>query len=107
MIIKTGRFFSNFTKNTLKMVIRNHLFLTCLIFYTTTARYVFAKSKPNYMSERQIAFQRAQSLDNGISISWLEQIWDKHVLDTTEVTNADLTLLKKLGFKSIRIPVAF
>ena len=86
---------------------RNHLFLTCLIFCTTTVCYVFAKNKPNYMSERQIAFQRAQSLDNGISISWLEQTWDKHILDTAEVTDADLKLLKKLGFKSIRIPVAF
>jgi endoglucanase len=56
---------------------------------------------------RLTAFRRANSLDNGISFSWLEQTWNKDVLTENRLTNADLLLLKKLGFKSIRLPVAF
>jgi endoglucanase len=52
-------------------------------------------------------FKRAQSLDNGISISWLEQTWDKNILDEAAIKPSDFQLLKKLGFKSIRLPVAF
>jgi len=52
-------------------------------------------------------FKRAQSLDNGVSISWLEQTWDKDVLTNNAVTASDFKLLKQLGFKCIRLPVAF
>ena len=52
-------------------------------------------------------FKRVQSLDNGISISWLEQTWDKNILDEAAIKPSDFQLLKKLGFKSIRLPVAF
>jgi len=68
---------------------------------------IYAKSKPKMSPERQKLFNRATSLDNGISVSWLEQTWNKNVLDTSEIHPADLELLKKLGFKSIRLPVAF
>jgi len=84
-----------------------YLFLMCLIFSVPRARHVIAKNKPKYATVRQIAFRRAQSLNNGINISWLEQIWDPHVLDTDRITKADFVLLKQLGFKSIRLPVAF
>src|ERR1700744_3271279 len=94
------------TKNTSKMKMNYYLFLTCLMFSTPLAHYAFAKNKPIYQSVRQTAFERAKSLNNGINISWLEQTWDAHVLDTTPVTKADFVLLKKLGFKSIRLPVA-
>jgi len=66
-----------------------------------------AKSNPIskiYVSE---VFNRAQSLDDGISISWLDQTWNKAVLDTNEINRADFRLLKTLGFKTIRLPVAF
>jgi endoglucanase len=66
-----------------------------------------AKSKPKILPNRALIFTRAQSLNNGISVSWLEQVWNKNVLDTSEINPADLRLLKKLGFKSIRLPVAF
>lgn len=89
------------------MLMKGHLFLTCLIFFAYRADYVVAKNKPKYPSVRQMAFQRAQSLNNGINISWLEQTWDPHILDTNEITKTDFILLKKLGFKSIRLPVAF
>ncbi|MEO6149264.1 MAG: cellulase family glycosylhydrolase [Mucilaginibacter sp.] len=56
---------------------------------------------------RQTAFKRAKSLDNGISISGLEQTWNANILNKEVLTNSDLILLKKLGFKSIRLPVAF
>lgn len=46
-------------------------------------------------------------LNNGISISWLEQTWNKDILTTDGVKPADLQLLKQLGFKTIRLPVAF
>lgn len=67
-----------------------------------------AKSNPKLPEGRSIAFQRAQSLDNGISISWLDQTWNHHILeDSSAIKNSDFVLLKKLGFKSIRLPVAF
>lgn len=66
-----------------------------------------AKSNPKAVIDRTVVFKRAQSLNNGISISWLEQVWNKSALDTNEINPSDLILLKKLGFKSIRLPVAF
>jgi len=66
-----------------------------------------AKSSPILPTERQIAFNRAKTLDNGISISWLEQTWNTGMLKTDGIKPSDLQLLKKLGFKSIRLPVAF
>ena len=66
-----------------------------------------AKSNPIKPDERAIAFKRAKSLDNGISISWLEQTWSKDILNDNALQAADFVLLKKLGFKSIRLPVAF
>ena len=66
-----------------------------------------AKSSPFFLQERQIAFNRAKTLDNGISISWLEHTWNKNTLQTAGVKDTDLKLLKTLGFKTIRLPVAF
>ncbi|RYU86229.1 hypothetical protein EWM62_18660 [Mucilaginibacter terrigena] len=66
-----------------------------------------AKSNPTPLTPRQIAFMRAKSLDNGFSISWLEQTWNKDVLTIKPIKNSDFELIKKLGFKSIRLPVAF
>ncbi|MEO3408208.1 cellulase family glycosylhydrolase [Mucilaginibacter sp. CAU 1740] len=67
----------------------------------------FAKSSPITQSARLLAFARAKSLNNGISISWLEQTWNEDSLAKNAPTKADFILLKKLGFKSIRLPVAF
>ena len=68
---------------------------------------IIAKSNPTTPPQRLLAFKRAKSLDNGISISWLEQSWNKDVLAQNALKTADLVLLKQLGFKSIRIPIAF
>ncbi|MGZ3966795.1 MAG: glycoside hydrolase family 5 protein [Mucilaginibacter sp.] len=68
---------------------------------------LFAKSNPIITYDRAVAFKRAASLDNGISISWLEQTWTKDILNDNAPHNDDFALLKKLGFKSIRLPVAF
>jgi endoglucanase len=57
--------------------------------------------------DRATAFKRAKSLDNGVSISWLEQIWNTDILDKAVIKASDFQLLKQLGFKSIRFPVAF
>ncbi|MFD0751681.1 glycoside hydrolase family 5 protein [Mucilaginibacter calamicampi] len=65
-----------------------------------------AKSKPSVPVERAMAFKRAKSLDNGISISWLEQTWNKDILKA-DIDQRDFALLKSLGFKSVRIPIAF
>ena len=62
-----------------------------------------AQSTANHTS----IFKKAQSLDNGISVSWLEQTWNKNILDEAAINPSDFQLLKKLGFKSIRLPVAF
>lgn len=66
-----------------------------------------AKNNPNPSAQRLLAFKRAKSLDNGISVSWLEQTWNNDLLNGDKLTETDLKLLKKLGFKSIRLPVAF
>jgi len=65
-----------------------------------------AKSKPSVPAVRATAFKRAKSLDNGISISWLEQTWNKDMLKD-DIDQQDFALLKTLGFKSVRLPVAF
>jgi endoglucanase len=79
------------------------VFVILLMFVQIT----IAKSNPIVSPERLLAFKRAKSLDNGISISWLEQTWAKDILNDNAVKNTDLELLKTLGFKSIRLPVAF
>jgi endoglucanase len=66
-----------------------------------------AKSRPNMPVARLLAFRRAKSLDNGISVSWFEQTWNRNVLSKNALGNTDFALLKKLGLKSIRLPVAF
>ncbi|MBS1523354.1 MAG: cellulase family glycosylhydrolase [Bacteroidetes bacterium] len=58
-------------------------------------------------NNQSAAFERAQTLDNGVSLSWLEQTWNKNVLDSNVITTSDFRLLKQLGFKCIRVPVAF
>ncbi|CAM3879831.1 glycoside hydrolase family 5 protein [Mucilaginibacter galii] len=68
---------------------------------------VTAKSTPILAQSRNVVFNRAASLDNGMNISWLEQTWNDKALNTEPVTDADFKLLKKLGFSSIRLPVAF
>jgi endoglucanase len=65
-----------------------------------------AKSKPSVSAARATAFKRAKSLDNGISLSWLEQTWNKDILKA-DIDQRDFALLKSLGFKSVRLPVAF
>jgi endoglucanase len=66
-----------------------------------------ANSTPTMPGLRQLAFKRAQSLNNGISISALEQTWNDKALNAAVLTTADFLLLKQLGIKSIRLPVAF
>jgi len=68
---------------------------------------ISAKSNPKAPIDRALVFKRAQSLNNGISVSWLEQTWNPGALDTNALKKGDFALLKKLGFKSIRLPVAF
>lgn len=67
----------------------------------------YAKSTPTPLIVRQTAFKRAQSLNNGVSVSWFEQTWNKNVLSQKPLTTTDFKLFKKLGFKSLRLPVAF
>ena len=72
------------------------------IFYISVA-----KSAPNLPGTRQEAFNRAIGLDNGISVSALEQTWNPNALNQPVLSDSDYRLLKQLGFKSIRLPVAF
>ena len=72
------------------------------IFYISVA-----KSAPNLPGTRQEAFNRAKGLDNGISVSALEQTWNPNALNQPVLSDSDYRLLKQLGFKSIRLPVAF
>jgi len=66
-----------------------------------------AKSNPNPQVNVATAFKRAQSLNNGISISWLEQTWTPGIIDSNGIKRKDMELLSKLGFKTIRLPIAF
>jgi len=66
-----------------------------------------AKTNPSAPNPRLMAFSRAKSLDNGISISWYEQTWNKDILAKNPLKPADFKLLKQLGIKSLRLPVAF
>lgn len=66
-----------------------------------------AKNNPSTPNARLTAFKRAKSLDNGISISWYEQTWNKDILAKNPLKPADFKLLKQLGIKSMRLPVAF
>lgn len=84
-----------------------YLFFTLITLLLLIPCSQYAKSSPILPRERQIAFNRAKTLDNGISISWLEQTWDKDILNTNGIKASDLQLLKQLGFKTIRLPVAF
>jgi endoglucanase len=78
-----------------------------IIIFVIIMQCVSAKSNPTPPTPRQTAFKRAKSLDNGISISWLEQTWNKDILSIKPIKNTDFALIKKLGFKSVRLPVAF
>ena len=94
-------------KNTLLMQILKPLCIGVFMLSIILNNNLSAKNKPTNTDDRAVAFKRAASLDNGISISWLEQTWTKDVLAANPLTEADFKLIKKLGFKSIRIPVAF
>jgi len=83
------------------------LFCGIMLSLCVAAHPVIAKSNPTIPPTRLTAFNRAKSLDNGVSVSWLEQTWNKDALAENRLTDTDLALLKKLGFKSIRLPVAF
>jgi endoglucanase len=77
-----------------------------LIANSSTVAQTKAKSKPSVSVARNMAFKRANSLDNGISFSWLEQTWNKDILKDN-IDKYDFALLKTLGFKSVRLPVSF
>jgi len=93
------------------MAIKNYRTLSTLISRILLLAFalplVYAKSNPKLPPNRSLTFKRAQSLNNGVSVSWLEQTWNSNIVDTVELKDADFKLLKKLGFKSIRLPVAF
>lgn len=78
-----------------------------LILLSITTNCVVAKSSPKKDGLRALAFKRSYSLNNGISFSWLEQTWSKKPLEQGAIKDADFLLLKKLGFRSIRLPIAF
>jgi endoglucanase len=94
-----------------KKVIINKTFaqiiFKCFLILLLIAQCLIAKSKPILLADRQLAFKRANSLDNGISVSWLEQTWVNDVLNNGALTDADFKLFKALGFRSLRLPVAF
>jgi len=66
-----------------------------------------AKSRPIPRQVRKVAFKPGQSLSKGISILWLAQIRNESSAAQTPLKKSDFMLFKKLGFKSIKLPVAF
>jgi endoglucanase len=86
----------------------NNIFILLLFFQLLhISQPLQAKTRPSHVTSRAWLFKRAQSLDNGMNISWLEQTWKKDLLNDSNITDDDFALLKKLGFKTIRLPVAF
>lgn len=83
------------------------LFIVVLFAQSHTSAQTIAKNKPSVYVTRATAFKRAAGLNNGISISWLDQTWNKDILKQQLISETDFILLKQLGFKSIRLPVAF
>ncbi|WCT11646.1 glycoside hydrolase family 5 protein [Mucilaginibacter jinjuensis] len=85
-----------------------HLYMVLLVLmFHLNAHCQTAKTKPIDNSQRNVLFAKAAGLNNGVSISWLEQTWNTSALYHKPFGDADFVLLKKLGFKSIRLPVAF
>jgi endoglucanase len=95
------------TKTTIKDNSPNWLAHGVLTIVFIIVQVTIAKSDPIHQLNQNSAFKRAQTLDNGVSISWLEQTWAKNIFTDNEPSVKDLELLKTLGFKSIRLPVAF
>lgn len=87
----------------------NCAMLALLVFVSIvcTPLIMFAKTKPMFADNRDWLFKRAARLNNGINISWLEQTWNNNILSDTIIQQSDFILLKKLGFSTIRLPVAF
>ncbi len=87
----------------------NCAFIILLIFVEIIGlpRQLVAKTKPVLTANQALLFKKAQKLDNGINISWLEQTWNANILTDSTITKNDFVLLKKLGFGTIRLPVAF
>ncbi len=82
-------------------------FIVKVLLILCISQLVFAKITPVTQSNRILLFKRAHSLDNGINISWLEQTWNNNILYGSTINKVDFILLKKLGFNSIRLPIAF
>jgi endoglucanase len=98
---------NNQKKSDVLMQLLQPVFAGLFVLSIITNISLIAKSNPRNGDERVIAFKRAASLDHGISVSWLEQTWAKDIFADNALTDADFVLLKRLGFKSIRIPIAF
>ncbi|WP_443945377.1 glycoside hydrolase family 5 protein [Pedobacter sp. AW1-32] len=54
-----------------------------------------------------IATDRNQSIRKGINVSWLEQYWNPDILKSEKLKEQDFELISRLGFRTIRLPVAF
>lgn len=83
------------------------LALLMFVLIMCTPLHLNAKTKPMFADNREWLFARAARLNNGINISWLEQTWNKDILNDTTIQRSDFVLLKKLGFGTVRLPVAF
>ncbi|MDB4920786.1 MAG: hypothetical protein JWQ54_2769 [Mucilaginibacter sp.] len=88
---------------TYKHIIHNHISFIKNIFILMlimSAPAHIAKSNPTTPISRLIAFKRAKSLDNGITISWYEQTWNKDILAKIPLKSSDFKLLNNLALKA-------
>lgn len=104
MLVKPN---SMLLKKTILKPLNAYTVFTCLLVLLLVKLNCYAKNQPKLSPTRQLAFKRAKSLDNGISISWLEQTWAKDILNENALQESDFRLLKTIGFKALRLPVAF
>lgn len=68
------------------------------------------------LSAQSLAWKRAKTLGMGINLSWLENYWNgspadgyRNYLDMNSISGRkkDLAFMHQLGFKTLRLPVAF
>lgn len=60
-----------------------------------------------HAQKHRLSHLQTGQLGHGINVSWLEQYWNPQVLYRDKLTDSDFRLISRLGFKTIRLPVAF
>ncbi len=92
---------------TLVKIYKSYLTVVMLLLFSTFFNSVFANIVDNSKIAKVITPQNENNISGGVTLSLLEHTWGKaEDLLKTDVTSK-LQNIKKLGFKTVRLPVAF